>query len=93
MIDAKLLFYKRHDSEDKRKQRVLVLDAGLYILEGLEDRRRQIVSLTACMYVFKFMMYVLCMYVVCMYVCMYVCMDYTLKLSVMAESGRSFELR
>jgi len=47
----------------------LVLDAGLYIQEGLEDRRRQIVSLTACMYV---------------------CMDYTLKLSVMAESGRSF---
>ena len=33
----------------------LVLDAGLYIQEGLEDRRRQIVSLSACMYVFKFM--------------------------------------
>ena len=61
MIDAKLLFYKRHDSEDERKQRVLVLDAGLYIQEGLEDRRRQIVSLSACMYVFKFM-----------YVCMFV---------------------
>jgi hypothetical protein len=38
----------------------LVLDAGLYIQEGLEDRRRQIVSLSACMYVFKFM-----------YVCLY----------------------
>jgi hypothetical protein len=78
--------YKRHGSEDERKQRVLVLDAGQYIQEGLEDRRCQIVSLTACicMYLrFKFM------YVICMYVCM----DYTLKLSVMAESGRSFELR
>ena len=38
----------------------LVLDAGLYIQEGLEDRHRQIVSLSACMYVFKFM-----------YVCLY----------------------
>jgi hypothetical protein len=32
--------------------------------------------LTACIYVFKFM-----------YVFMYFCMDHTLKLSVMAESG------
>jgi len=40
--------------------------------------------LHVCMYLrFKFM---------CV-ICMYVCMDYTLKLSVMAESGRSFELR
>ena len=58
--------YKRHGSEDERKQKVLVLDAGLYIQEGLEDRRCQIVSLTACMYVFKIKVYVCYMYV-CLY--------------------------
>jgi hypothetical protein len=52
-------FLKRHDSEDEMKQRVLVLDEGLYIQEGLEDRRRQIVCLYVCMYV-------------CMYVYLYV---------------------
>ena len=42
------------------------MQLGLYIQEGLEDRLRQIVSLTACMNV--------CMSV-CMYACMYVCMN------------------
>ena len=75
------------------------MDAGLYIQEGLEDRRRQIVSLIACMNVYMYVCMFVCMYMyvylyVCiMYVCMYVLMNYTLKLSVMAESGRSFELR